>query len=94
MDHYVGLDVSMKETHLCVVDRDGTVVFEAKTASTPAAIVCALGRAPGCRRIVLETGRMTASLHHGLAALGVAVICIESRQAYQALKTLATHKTD
>jgi hypothetical protein len=33
-------------------------------------------------------------LFHGLAALGLPVICIESRQAYQALKSLATHKTD
>lgn len=94
MEYYAGLDVSMKETHLCVVDRDGAIVFEAKTASTLAAIACELARAPSCRRIVLETGRMTASLHHGLAALGVAVICIESRQAYQTLKTLTTHKTD
>ena len=33
-------------------------------------------------------------LYHGLTALGLPVICIESRQAYQALKSLATHKTD
>jgi transposase len=33
-------------------------------------------------------------LYHGLATLGLPVVCIESRQAYQALKTLATHKTD
>jgi transposase len=37
---------------------------------------------------------MAPMLHHGLAALGVPVVCVESRQAYQALKTLATHKTD
>jgi hypothetical protein len=37
---------------------------------------------------------MAPMLFHGLAALGLPVICIESRQAYQALKSLATHKTD
>ena len=37
---------------------------------------------------------MAPMLYHGLAALGLPVICIESRQAYQALKSLATHKTD
>ena len=36
---------------------------------------------------------MAPMLYHGLAELGVPVVCIESRQAYQALKTLATHKT-
>lgn len=33
-------------------------------------------------------------LYHGLTAVGLPVVCIESRQAYQALKSLATHKTD
>ena len=33
-------------------------------------------------------------LYHGLAKLGVSVVCIQSRQAYQALKTHATFKTD
>jgi hypothetical protein len=33
-------------------------------------------------------------LFHGLSQLGLPVVCVESRQAYQALKSLATHKTD
>jgi transposase len=37
---------------------------------------------------------MAPTLYHGLEALGVPVICIESRQAHLALKSLATHKTD
>src|SRR4051812_13935168 len=37
---------------------------------------------------------MAPMLFHGLVALGLPVICIESRQAYRALKSLATHKTD
>ena len=37
---------------------------------------------------------MAPMLYHGLDALGVPVICIESRQAHQALKSLATQKTD
>jgi transposase len=94
MEYFAGLDVSMKETHICVVDRDGEVVLETKAASLPEAIAGALGKAPGCQRVVLETGRMAPLLYHGLAALGAPVICIESRQAYQALKSLATHKTD
>ncbi len=94
MDYFAGLDVSLEKTHICVLDRDGTVVFEASAASTPESIAAALQRAPVCRHVVFETGRMAPMLYHGLAELGVPVICIESRQAYQALKTLATHKTD
>src|SRR5271167_4575786 len=37
---------------------------------------------------------MAPILFHGLNQLGLPVVCIESRQAYQALKSLATHKTD
>jgi hypothetical protein len=33
-------------------------------------------------------------LYHGLSKLGLPVVCVESRQAYQALKSLATDKTD
>lgn len=94
MEYFAGLDISMEETHVCVVDREGTVIHEAKTASTPEAIATLLANAPACRRIVFETGRMAPILYHGLTAFGLPVVCIESRQAHQALKSLATHKTD
>ena len=68
--------------------------FTRRRRSTPEAIAASLAKAPACRRIVFETGRMAPMLYHGLAAFGLPVVCIESRQAYQALKSLATHKTD
>ena len=94
MDYFAGLDISMDETHVCVLDREGVVVRESKTASTAEAIADELAKAPSCRRIVFETGRMAPILFHGLSQLGLPVVCVESRHAYQALKSLATHKTD
>lgn len=94
MEYFAGLDVSMEETQVCVFDREGAVVHEAKAASAPCTIADELANAPACRRIVFETGRMAPMLYHGLRERGVPVVCIESRQAYQALKSLATHKTD
>ena len=38
MDTFVGLDVSLKETSVCVLNQDGTCVFEGKVASEPKAI--------------------------------------------------------
>ena len=35
MDHYVGIDVSLESSSLCVVDAAGRVVREAKIASEP-----------------------------------------------------------
>ena len=94
MDYFAGLDISMDETHVCVLDREGVVVRERKTQSTAEAIAGELAKAPTCRRILFETGRMAPILFHGLSQLGLPVVCVESRQAYQALKSLATHKTD
>ena len=94
MEYFAGLDVSMDETHICVVDRDGGLVLETKAKTSPEAIAAGLAKAPECKRIVFETGRMAPTLYHGLDALRLPVICIESRQAYQALKSLWTHKTD
>jgi transposase len=94
MEYFAGLDVSMAETHICVITRDGVVVHQVKVPSTPADIAAALARLPACRRVLFETGRMAPMLYHGLSRLGLPVVCVESRQAYQALTLLATYKTD
>jgi transposase len=68
----------MKETHICVVDRDSGAVLEVTAASLPETIAAALRKGPGCQRVVLETGRMAPMLYHGLEALGVPVIASRS----------------
>jgi hypothetical protein len=45
MEHFAGLDVSMAETHVCVMNRDGAVAHEVKVPSTPGDIVAALAQA-------------------------------------------------
>ena len=71
MDYFAGLDISMDETHVCVLDREGEVVRESKTVSTAQAIADELAKAPSCRRIVFETGRMAPILFHGFTQLGL-----------------------
>jgi len=94
MEYFAGLDVSMEETHICILDREGVLIREGKASSTPKSITAFLAEGPVCVKVVFETGRMAPMLFHGLTELGVPVVCIESRQAYQALKSLAGHKTD
>lgn len=94
MEYFAGLDVSMEETHICVLDREGGLIREGKTLTSPGAIADYLAAGPDCSGVVFETGRMAPMLYHGLVECGVPVQCIESRQAYQALKSLAGHKTD
>jgi hypothetical protein len=52
-----------------------------------------LVRGPTTNRSV-EIRRMAPMLYRGLTALGLPVLCSESRQPYQASRALATHKTD
>lgn len=39
MEHYVGIDVSLEESSVCIVDATGTIVREVKIASEPEALV-------------------------------------------------------
>ena len=42
MDHFAGLDVSVKETSVCIVDETGKIVREVKLASEPDALLAML----------------------------------------------------
>jgi predicted NBD/HSP70 family sugar kinase len=42
MQYYVGLDVSVKETSVCIMDKAGKVIREVKVATTPVAILAVL----------------------------------------------------
>ena len=42
MQYYVGLDVSVKETSVCIIDKAGKVIREVKVATTPVAILAVL----------------------------------------------------
>jgi hypothetical protein len=54
---YVGLDVSQRETAMCVVDQDGKMLFEGKVPSDPGALARVIhGRAPTAEWIWFETG--------------------------------------
>src|SRR5580692_10170983 len=58
MAHFVGLDVSVKETSVCVIDDAGRVILEQKVPTEPAdiiALLTSLGVTYG--RIGVEAGR-------------------------------------
>ncbi|MEA2697546.1 MAG: hypothetical protein QOI66_1817 [Myxococcales bacterium] len=60
MVHYVGLDVSLKQTSICVVDQAGSIVREGVVDSDPEAIAAFVrSKAPEAVRIGLETGPTT-----------------------------------
>jgi transposase len=87
MEYYVGLDVSLKQTSICVVNQTGSIVQEGVVDSDPEAIASFLkSRAPGTARIGIETGPTTTWLWTELNRLGLPVICIDARHAKAVLK--------
>ena len=44
MDNFAGLDVSVKETSVCIVDDAGKIVREVKVASEPEALLAVLAK--------------------------------------------------
>lgn len=94
MMYYAGLDVSLEETAVCVVDETGRIVKETRAASEPCALIAVLQNlALPLERIGLEACSLTAWLHDELTASGLPAICIETRQANAAMKTMP-NKTD
>ncbi|WOH63927.1 hypothetical protein [Bradyrhizobium sp. BWA-3-5] len=72
MKQYVGLDISMEETSICVLDENGGVTFEGNAPTDPEAIAKLLRRHAGnAERIVFETGSLSNWLWHQLRALGL-----------------------
>jgi hypothetical protein len=60
---YVGLDVSLKETSICVIDDADKIVWRGQVDSTPEAIASAVKQhAPHAVRIGLESGQLSSWL--------------------------------
>src|ERR1700751_2434382 len=94
MEYYVGLDVSLKHTSICVVNPTGSIVQEGVVDSDPEAIALFVrSRAPGTVRIGIETGPTTTWLWTELKRLGLPVICIDARHAKAVLK-MQINKSD
>ena len=92
--HHVGLDVSVKETAICIVDIHGKVVHRATVESHPEVIgrhLIDLGHAYA--RVGLEAGPLSPWLYAGLVEVGLPAICVETRHMHAALSA-RINKTD
>ena len=94
MDHFAGLDVSVKDTSVCIVDEVGKIVRELKVASEPDALLAVLrNTAYRFKRIGLEAGPLSQWLFSALAEADLPVICVETRHMRAVLKS-QINKTD
>jgi len=94
MDHYAGIDVSLEQSCVCVMDATGKIVREAKLPSEPEVLTRFL-RELGVplTRIGLEAGPLSQWLHAGLVKAGFEVVLLETRHVKAALSAMVV-KTD
>jgi transposase len=94
MDHFAGLDVSVNETSVCIVDDTGRIVREVKVAGEPEALLAVLTSSTHhFKRIGLEAGPLSQWLYGAFAETGLPVICVETRHMRAVLKA-QINKTD
>jgi len=94
MGYFAGLDVSVKETSVCIVDDAGRIVREVRVASEPEALLQVLAsNTYRFKRIGLEAGPLSQWLYSVLAEAGLPVICVETRHMRAVLKA-QINKTD
>jgi transposase len=94
MEHYVGLDVGLEETSLCIVDSEGKTVREVKVSTEPEAIRSALeAYADRLSRVGVEASSLGLWLYRELHAGGLPIIVVEARHMRVPLSTMR-NKTD
>lgn len=94
MKHYVGLDVSQKETSICIVDETGRPIHQGRVKSDPGVLAAVIAKkAPNAERVGLETGAMSSWLWYELKRTGLPVVCIDARHAHAAL-SVRMNKSD
>ena len=97
MKYFVGLDVSLKETAVCIVDEYGKTVKESSVLTEPEDISLFL-RASGFtfERIGLESNNLSIWLYRELLNANHPIICIETRHAKAAMaaQNIKTDRND
>jgi transposase len=94
MRNYVGLDVSLKSTSICILDEKGKRAQEEEVESTPEAIhEFLLKTGLEIEQIGLESGNLTHYLKTGLLKRKYKVAVMESRKMAAILATII-NKTD
>jgi transposase len=94
MDHYAGIDVSLEQGSVCVVDATGRIAREAKVASEPEALIAWFrGLGLPVARVGLEAGPLSQWPYAAMREAGVALELLETRHVRDAFKAMPV-KTD
>jgi transposase len=94
MRKVVGLDISLQKTAVCVLDRDGQLVWQGKIDSEPGPLIEKLKTWQDKIDLVgLEACLLSEWLYANLVEAGFKAVCVEVRHAQRFLSTRPV-KTD
>ena len=94
MDIFIGLDVSLEDTHICIVDQNGKILEDSVAVTQPESIFEAVEGYQGhIKRVGIEASSLGSWLHDELSELDIPVIIIEARQMRASIEA-QRNKTD
>jgi transposase len=84
--YYAGLDVSLREISVCVIDEDGTIITRATIPADPMAVDGWFKNQKLSPKIIVhENGQLSIWLQRGFQELGLPAVCIDARRAHKSL---------
>lgn len=94
MKHYVGLDVSMKKTSVCIVTEQGKIVHESEVVTDPHILADAIEKHGLKIELVgFESGSLSHYLTQGFKERALPAVCMDARKM-SAILSVRVNKTD
>jgi transposase len=94
MKHYIGLDVAMKRTFICIIDESGKIIHEGSENTDPTLLADYLQKIGLEVALVgFESGSLSHYLLNGFKERALPAICIDARKM-SAILSLKINKTD
>jgi len=94
MKHYVGLDVAMKKTSICIVDEKGKIVHESEAKTDPQVLTEAINKTGFSIELIgFESGSLSHYLTQGFKEKSMPAICMDARKL-SAILSIRINKTD
>jgi len=94
MKHYVGLDVSMKKTSVCIVNEQGKIVHESDVKTDPHLLADMIEKTGLKIELVgFESGSLSHYLIQGFKERAVPAVCIDARKM-SVILSVRINKTD
>jgi transposase len=94
MKHYIGLDVAMKRTFICIIDETGKIIHEGSEKTDPHLLADYLQKIGlEISLIGFESGSLSHYLFNAFKERGLPAVCMDARKM-SAILCLKINKTD